>query len=147
MDLCDSRADPTFGVRSLALWHAYAKDVPMAAADLTIEGSLAPLAFTAINGYLNAGDAVNLLLAVGGCPTPPIVAGTILIVDTGGHLYLSGARLTVDCVVNDPWLSATTGWSSDGSSPVEFIVAGLGGCGSFDYVEPTSWANVKHLYR
>ena len=40
-------------------------------------------AFTPMNGFLNAGDPVNLLLAVGGCPTGPILAGSILVLVDG----------------------------------------------------------------
>ncbi len=148
IDPCVTTGSPTFGVKNLYLWHTYNFADPMSAADLSLQGSLAPLAFTTANGFLNAGDATNLLLAVGGCPPAPVAAGFVLIIDTGGNLAIAGARLTVDCVVNNPYVSGTTGWSSDGSAPVEFEVQGSTGCRILvDYVEPRSWGNVKHLYR
>ena len=145
-DPCVTTGTPTFAVKTIYLWHTYATNQQMSAADISAAGSIAPLAFNASNGYLNAGDAVNLLLAVGGCPMPPINAGNFLIVDTGGNMELAGARLTVDCVVNDPYLSGTTGWSSDGSTPVEYDVAGGTGCTTIS-VEGTSWGSVKNMYR
>jgi hypothetical protein len=146
-ETCVNQGTPSFGVKNIYLWHTYAISLKMAAADIAVGGSLAPLAFNPLNGFLNAGTATGLLLAVGGCPIPPVIAGSILIVDTGGNLILGGARLTVDCVVNDAYLSGTTGWSSDGSPPVEFSANGIAGCDYIDSVEPQSWGRVKHLYR
>ena len=39
------------------------------------------LALTARTGFLNAGTAESPLLAVGGCPPGPLVAGDILVLD------------------------------------------------------------------
>jgi hypothetical protein len=119
----------------------------MAAADITIQGSLVPLAFNPENGYLNAGSATAVLLAVGGCPMPPIRAGFFIIIDTGGNMVPGGARLTVDCVINDAYESGSTGWSSDGSPVVEFTVNGGTGCTPTTAVEGASWGSVKNLYR
>jgi hypothetical protein len=144
---CVSTGTPTFGVKNIYLWHNYAEGLNMAAADITVTGSIAPLAFNPLNGYLNAGTATGLLLAVGGCPEPPINAGAFIIVDTGGNMALGGARLTVDCVVNDAYVSDTKGWSSDGSEPVGFSATGGDGCTPPNSVEPSSWGSVKNLYR
>jgi hypothetical protein len=146
-EACVNQGTPSFGVKNIYLWHTYAYGLKMAAADITVGGTLAPLAFNPLNGYLNAGSATGLLLAVGGCPIPPIVAGAFIIIDTGGNMTLGGDRLTVDCVVNDAYASGTTGWSSDGSPPVEFVENGAAGCDVPDSVEPQSWGRVKHLYR
>ena len=146
-DPCVNQGTPTFGVKNLYLWHTYATGDNMSAADISATGTLAPLAFTAENGFLNAGDAVNLLLAVGGCPEPPIRAGFFLVIDTGGNTGLGGALLTVDCVVNNPYPSGATGWSSDGSAPAEVVVNGGTGCETPVSVEATSWGSVKNLYR
>ncbi len=149
LDPCVHTGTPTFAVKTVYLWHTYATGDAMSAADFSISGSIAPLAFNATNGYLNAGDAINLLLAVGGCPAPPQNAGNFLIVDTGGNMAIDGARLTVDCVVNDPYVSSTTGWSSDGSAPVVFSAFGTDdGCEPGPVsVEDSSWGSVKNLYR
>jgi hypothetical protein len=146
-EVCANTGTPTFGVKNIYLWHTYATGLKMAAADIAVGGSLAPLAFNTMNGYLNAGSATGLLLAVGGCPNPPIVAGAFIIIDTGGNMTLGGDRLTVDCVVNDAYASGTTGWSSDGSPPVEFEENGASGCEPPNSVEPSSWGSVKNLYR
>ena len=61
---------PTGGVDTLFLWF-FCSDEGMSAAEMTLE-SIPPgqvLAFNVMNGYLNAGNATNLLLAVGGCPS------------------------------------------------------------------------------
>jgi hypothetical protein len=37
-----------------------------------------------MNGFLNAGDATHLRLAVGGCPMGPVVAGVFQVHDPVG---------------------------------------------------------------
>ena len=60
----------------LYLWLDCAYNEGMAAAAFVLEGDLPLLSFTPRNGFLNAGTGNELLLAVGGCPTGPVVAAT-----------------------------------------------------------------------
>jgi hypothetical protein len=73
---------PLSGFPSLYLWF-YCADFPIpggiAAAEFDLVGSIDVLAFTHLNGFLNAGGPRTLLLAVGGCPRGPVVAGSILV--------------------------------------------------------------------
>ena len=106
------------------------------------------LSFTPLNGVLNAGAATALLLAVGGCPTAPFLAGSISVLNfgSGGDICLvpsaaNGTNASVDCDPINPQLSdnAIAGFSTSG-----------GGCVTMDCttsVEPTSWSEVKGLYR
>jgi len=103
-------------------------------------------AFTPLNGVLNAGNANNLLLAVGGCPTGPFLAGQfggyINLFGNGGAMCLDGARVTVDCALNpSAHPSAVNGSADDSSEPCV-----VGEC-SGDAVEDASWGSIKGLYR
>ena len=66
-------------VTSLYLWLHCTAGGGMAAAEFQIEmddSVFLPVAFTPQNGFLNAGTVTHILVAVGGCPTGPVVAGT-----------------------------------------------------------------------
>ena len=57
----------------------------MAGAEFAIQTTgpdLTHVATTPMNGVLNAGTTDQLLLAVGGCPTGPFLAATLLMVVT-----------------------------------------------------------------
>jgi len=75
---------------TLYLWVVCAGIDALSAAGIALHGDLQVLAFTPHNGFLNAGTADELLLAVGGCPYGPLVAGEILVADpalgSGGHI-------------------------------------------------------------
>jgi hypothetical protein len=104
------------------------------------------LAFNVANGYLNAGTATHLLLAVGGCPNAPVNAGNWLILKvTPVDLCPGGANVTVDCSP-DPsaWPNDFIGFSELGV-PCEDSIPGF--CPFEDSVESTSWGRVKQLYR
>ena len=129
---------PTAGLVSVYLWHTEASNQQMSAADMTVAvtGGYTLLAANTMNGFLNAASQPLLLLAVGGCPSPPILAVELLISDsgTGGVVSLTGSNLTVDCVANDPWPHEWTGAAADGSAcPTP--------------VEATTWGGIKSLYR
>jgi hypothetical protein len=106
-------------------------------------------AFTAINPpWLNAGGATNLLLAVGGCPLGPSLAGSFLIsASAPGQYCLApsavGNNVSVNCVDLTVYPNDWVGYSDDGTPPCTspetlcFIVA----------VEDASWGTVKSLYR
>jgi len=138
---------PTGGVDTLFLWLAGSSE-GMAAAEMTVD-SLPPgqvLAFNVMNGFLNAGDATHLLLAVGGCPSGPLVAGSILILHFAPlAVCLGGANVTVDCS-SDPqaWPNDCRGYADLG------LPLCLNDTETFcDYVsvEDQSWGTIKSLYR
>lgn len=116
-------------------------------ADVVVNGMLF-LSFVPLNGVLNAGSASALLLAVGGCPTAPFLAGSISVLNfgSGGDVCLvdsaaNGLNASVNCDVVNPQLfdNAIAGFSTAGA-----------GCMTLDCttsVESTSWSDVKGLYR
>ena len=106
------------------------------------------LAFTPLNGFLNAGGATDLLLAVGGCPCGPVVAGSILtLMNAPGQLNIvpapNGNKVTVDCE------TTPQAW------PINWIGLGIGGPNTGkgfhvchgDPVENESWGSTKARYR
>lgn len=142
---------PAAGVATLHVWLA-CSTMGMSAAifELGWEG-ITPLAFTPCCGFLFTGAPSEcLLLATGGCPSGPIRAGELLVLDptgAGGRIWPITCRhedlnYTVDC---DPdpqiHLNAWIGYASDGSPP-----ASQGTCGPIS-VEGTSWGRVKDSYR
>jgi hypothetical protein len=90
------------------------------------------------------------LLVVGGCPPGPLVAGSLLYLETGLGLDVclvasadNGFNLTVDCG-GTGWDNDFVGFSSAGSppcaTPVLCVPPGLS-------IEPRSWAGIKSIYR
>jgi len=60
-----------------------------------------------MNGFLNAGNPTNLLLAVGGCPGGPLVAGAMLILHFAPvAVCLTGANVTVGLLFGSAGLAA-----------------------------------------
>jgi hypothetical protein len=107
------------------------------------------LGFTpnAAGGWLNAGSATNLLLAVSGCPCGPVLAGTILtLVNQPGSLCIGGtcgAEATFDC--SPPPLPHGMDWVG-----LDFgagICARGGLCSIGTPLEVESWGKVKAMYR
>jgi hypothetical protein len=137
---------PNAGVDNLFLW-LFGSDQGMAAAEMSLD-SLPPgqvLAFNVMNGFLNAGDATHLLLAVGGCPGAPIISGSILILHFAPlSLCLGGANVTVDCTINpQAWPNTWIGYADLGLPPCS---GGRHECGGFS-VEGMSWGRIKSIYR
>jgi hypothetical protein len=66
-----------FGI--LYLWFACSTVEGLAAAAFDLVGSFEVLAFNPQNGFLNAGTATSPMLAVGGCPKGPLLAGEIIV--------------------------------------------------------------------
>ena len=137
---------PNAGTDNIYLWF-YCSDEGMSAAEMTLS-SVPPgqvLAFNVMNGFLNAGTATNLLLAVGGCPSSTVVAGSILI----NHFVpvtvcLGGANVTVDCSpIPDSWPHDHKGYadlslpSCLNDTPKLCPIS----------VEETSWSTIKSFYR
>jgi len=137
---------PNGSTDNLYLWLA-SSDEGMAAAEMSLD-STPPgqvLAFNVLNGFLNAGNAVNLLLAVGGCPSGPLVAGSILILHFAPlSVCLGGANVTVDCS-SDPqaWPHDWAGYADAGLPPCS---SSRNGCGPTS-VDDASWGRIKEIYR
>lgn len=135
---------------SIYLWLQCAQPAGMSAAefDLQLPAGASNFGFTAMNGFLNAGGSSNLLLAVGGCPTGPVVAGSWTVFNTGVGSYClvnsaaNGIRVTVDCDPINPqgWPIGAKGFAVDAASSCD---EGL----CIVSVEPSSWGEVKSLYR
>jgi hypothetical protein len=116
--------------------------------DLCANG-MSVLAFTATNGFLNAGGPTNLLLAVGSCPVGPVAAGLILVLDLEGDICpcpaaANGNNVTVECgtlalIPNEYRGYSNTGVPCESNPDVVLctIVA----------VEEASWGSIKGLYR
>ncbi len=112
-------------------------------------GALNIFGFNVSNGFLNAGTATNLLLAIGGCPDSPLAAGSWPAFSSvaAWEFCLGGLNVTVNC---DPLPAITAndhkGFSNNGfprscQSGLDFE------CEHPHSVEPTSWGKVKTLYR
>ncbi len=154
----------TIGINTLFLWFVEScnpgTEFGMSAAEMGFKtlGDWQILGFNVQNGFLNAGNQNNLLLAVGGCPDGPVVAGSILANSTGGvggvnlgvNSEQSGTASTVNC---EP-LPDQFEWPT-AVRFVGFQTAGHVGtpqnhgssCGGIVSVEPSSWGTVKALYR
>ena len=76
---------PLGGTSSLYLWFDCGVFNGLSAAEFDLGGSgIDVVAFTPMNGFLNAGTATAFLLAVGGCPLEYVVAGRIDVEATVG---------------------------------------------------------------
>lgn len=133
--ISESSTDPldnsgffTPGLQTLYLWYycSTVEGMTQAEFDLVPSGTLGAdvLSTVAMNGFLNAGTATSLLLAVGGCPTGPVVAAAILVLwSAPTEICLapsssSGNNGTEDCQTN-PVLhpNSWVGYSNTGSPP------------------------------
>jgi hypothetical protein len=127
----NSQAAPSSGVLTLYLWLVCSEG--LAAAEFGLQGTLTVLATSSMNGFLNAGTPTNLLLATP-CRSAPIVAASILVLDsgTGGTVCLGpstgGKNSSVDCVDYLEWTHDTLGFSNDGSTPCQVLVGAGGFC-------------------
>ena len=71
---------PLDGVGSLYLWFFCSPSADaIAAAEFDLVGAIPVVEFLPRNGFLNAGGATNLVLAVGGCPQGNVVVGEIVL--------------------------------------------------------------------
>jgi hypothetical protein len=143
---------PPGALGHLFLWLQCTDLGGMSAADFGISavGGVTIAGFSPLNGFLNAGSGNNLLLAVGGCPSGPVVAGDITVIWFGspGNICIvasnTGLRGTVDCAAPTPnfWNLKAVGWDAltapvCDERPLCQPVA----------VEPENWGAVKSLYR
>jgi len=137
---------PTGELDTLFLWFCTSNE-GMSAAEMDLS-SVPPgqvLAFNVMNGYLNAGTATHLLLAVGGCPQAPLVAGSVLILHFAPlAVCLAGANVTVDCSPNpQAWPHGRSSYTDAG---LPLCPTDTGGCLQAS-VESQSWGTIKSLYR
>ena len=121
------------------------------AVEFSLQSSFFNAGFTTMGGALNAGDSVDLLLAVGGCPVAPFLIGAWTFQDLsglGGNACLGlspgGTNGTVDCdtVCFGIHANAVEGFTTDGSNP-----CAVGTCESPVSVEDASWGSIKGLHR
>jgi len=136
---------PNGSLDTLFLWFSLANE-GMASAEMELQSAPGViLAFNVLNGFLNAGNATHLLLAVGGCPQAPNVAGSILIFHAAPlSVCLGGANVTVDCFINpQAWPNVWIGYAASGVPPCS---SGRSACGT-DSIEGTSWGKIKSTYR
>ena len=146
---------PASQISTLALWYNYNSDDGMSAmeANLVLSPGITNFGFTPLSGFLNAGNPTNLLLAVGGCPSGPVLAGTWTLFDAivGGYsACLGGANVTVDCDLLTPiaWPHGVTGFATGAGAPCEVPVANGTGCTPpIVSVETSTWGSLKALYR
>ena len=145
------------GLLNLWLW-LICDEVGGAAAaefDVVATGDISgPFGFTPQPSWINGGAAAQLLLAVGGCPTSPMLAGQLVLADlgAGGTVCIvpsaaNGLNVTVDCSYPQPraFPNMVLGFASDGSSPcVTGSCADPTGIGD---LEKAPWGRVKGLYR
>jgi hypothetical protein len=147
------------GIKTVYLWLVCSTPAPagpggMAAAEFGL-CSTSPanviLATTTRNGFLNAGGATQLLLAVGGCPTGPVVAAAILMMsNVPGEVCVcpstaNNRAATVDCSpIPRAWDISWRGLELGSGDP----------CGEIDVnctkpvsVEESTWGAIKSLYR
>jgi hypothetical protein len=147
------------GLKTVYLWYACSTPAPgpggMSAAELAIcpadPGNLV-LAVSPQNGFLNAGTSPDMLLAIGGCPTGPVVAANVIVFHTvPGQWCLCPSGLNavigaVDCapapqIHEFEWVGLYVGTGqepcSDGEAQCERPIS----------VEGRSWGELKGLYR
>jgi len=144
---------PSMFAGNLYLWLACALGAPgMAAAEMDVvelRGGGAPTGFSPLNGYLNAGSATALLLAVGGCPSGFLVAGVFTV---GPDAFLPDIELClVNSALNDRNITVACGGVGYQNNSIGFVKTG-GGCSDtgetcFTSLEPESWGRIKGLYR
>jgi len=145
---------------SAYVWFACTEHSPggMAAMECAVvaTGGIGVAGFQAMNGFLDAGSGTHLLLAVGGCPSGPLCAGRLTLVDPlreGGRLCLgpwtNGNNVTVDCeAVPRSYDNGCRGATTDGSVPCEYRGGSGPGCyGGGVAVEASRWGSIKATYR
>jgi hypothetical protein len=138
------------GLVNVYLWYYCTNGNGLASAEFDVTGSAVPVSFTGANGFLNAGGPAQLLLAVGGCPSGPILAGSLLIFDAAGlgfHLcptasQANGRNVSVECATLEMYPNDFLGYASDGSLP---CASGEDLC--IVVIDDRSWGSLKSLYR
>jgi hypothetical protein len=152
-DWAVSTGPVTHAPTSLYLWFVCAMTDGMRAAEFgfATPPGVPVISFTTLNGFLNAMNETNLMLAVGGCPFGPVVAGYWTVLnDVAGEYCLvpsvNGLLGTVDCTDPLPAFhpAARSGYSTTGHPA---SCADYGFCVIPLATDDKSWGEVKSLYR
>ena len=126
---------PSPGQFKVYLWLKYTGADGMSAAELGIQYSgYFGHSFTPLNGVLNAGNADNLLLAVGGCPMGPFLAGSFgdyIDLDGGGGMLCIGNTTEFAMRLNDnisiqTFFDAGNVWTGPGAVNPSQLFRGAG---------------------
>lgn len=73
----------------LYLWYVCTKEEGLSVVELSLTGTLMPIAFTPLNGFLNLGSVTDLVLTATGCPAGPVVIGEIVARDSSTPIQSS----------------------------------------------------------
>ncbi len=102
------------GFGHLYLWYECNLDAGLSSVDLSLAAvGVAVVGFTPLNGFVNAGSATHLLLAVASCPNAPVLAGQIPVIFSGvpASLCIDPGGIAVDCIPS-VWPIYTVGWDA-----------------------------------
>lgn len=82
-DPLDTVGPVAVGAVPLYLWMFCSEGDGVSAVEFALQGSASVLLLgvTPMNGWLNAGSGSQILMAVGGCPTGPVLAATVLVLN------------------------------------------------------------------
>jgi len=124
----------------------------MAAAEMDVvelRGAGAPTGFSPLSGFLNAGSATALLLAVGGCPQGPVLAGAFSV---GPDAFLPDIEIClVPSAANNRNITVACGGTGYDNFVHGFAKTGGVTCAEFFEcgltVTDGSWGKVKSLFR
>jgi len=123
----------------------------MAAAEMDVvelRGAGAPTGFGPLNGFLNAGTATALLLAVGGCPMGPVLAGVFSV---GPDAFLPDIEIClVPSAANNRSIVVACGGVGYNNDVVGFAKTSPASCVQplcQVSVEESSWGSIKGLYK
>jgi hypothetical protein len=148
---------PSMFAGNLYLWYYCNVGKAVAAAEFDIvenAGGGLPTGLNTMNGFLNAGSATAPLLAVGGCPTGPILAGVfsvgpdafvpdieLCIVNSA----LNNRSITVTCAPQEGVPNGSIGFHKTGAPSCALLNTTT--CEPLVSVEANSWGQIKGLYR
>jgi hypothetical protein len=114
----------------------------------------APTGFTPLNGFLNAGNATALLLAVGGCQPGPILAGSFSV---GPDSFVPDVEIClIPSALNNRSITVQCGGQGIQNATIGFKKTAAPSCNFLDTVqclmtgtpvEGASWGQIKGLYR
>ncbi|HMB69277.1 MAG TPA: hypothetical protein VKU85_08185 [bacterium] len=152
----------TPGPVDLYLWYACSSWwIQANAAEMGVAGTLTPVGFTPLNGFVSIGTATELLLGHA-CAYAPMLAGILTVQDPGGGGTVSfvpssnNRIITVACGSGMGYTHEWIGFASDGSLPPYDIVSTDVPClltgpdpptSAGRSVESSSWGRVKAIYR
>jgi hypothetical protein len=144
---------PSMFAGNLYLWlYCDNTGAGMAAAEMDVvelRGGGAPTGFTPLNGFLNAGGPTDLLLAVGGCPSGPILAGSFSV---GPDAFLPDIEIClVPSALNNRNITVACGGTGYPNTVIGFAKTGGASCNDglicADIVIDHTWGRVKSLFR